>query len=55
MQALGGLQFLFLFVLAIILGPYTSVDFGENHQRKDVYQKLIAVSVIFIGFVLLFT
>jgi uncharacterized membrane protein len=53
-QALGGLQFLFLFLLAIILGPYTDVDFGENHQRKDVYQKLTAVSIIFIGFVLLF-
>lgn len=54
-QALGGLQFLFLFVLALILGPYTSIDFGENYKRKDVYQKLIAVSIIFIGFVLLFT
>lgn len=54
-QALGGLQFLFLFVLALILSPYTSIDFGEKMKRKDLYQKLIAISIIFIGFVLLFT
>jgi drug/metabolite transporter (DMT)-like permease len=53
-QALGGLQFLFLFIFALILGPYTSIDFGETYNRKDVYQKLFAISIIFIGFVLLF-
>lgn len=53
-QALGGLQFVFLFVLAAIFGPLTSIDFGENIKRKDLYQKLIAISIIFVGFVLLF-
>lgn len=53
-QALGGLQFVFLFVLALILGPITHVDFGENMGRKDVYQKLISIGIIFAGFVLLF-
>lgn len=54
-QALGGLQFLFLFVFAVVLGPYTSVDFGENNKKKDVYQKLVAVTIIFFGFIVLFT
>jgi uncharacterized membrane protein len=53
-QALGGLQFLFLFILALILGPITSSDFGENYKRKDVYHKLIAITIIFFGFILLF-
>lgn len=53
-QALGGLQFVFLFLIAIVIGPATPIDFGENVKRKDVYSKLTAVSIIFIGFVLLF-
>lgn len=53
-QALGGLQFLFLFIFAVVLGPYTSVDFGENNNRRDIYQKLIAVTIIFTGFIVLF-
>ncbi len=53
-QALGGLQFVFLFVLATVLGPLTPIDFGENVKRKDIYHKLSAISIIFIGFVLLF-
>lgn len=54
-QALGGLQFIFLFIFAVLLGPLTPIDFGENVKRKDVYHKLVAISIIFIGFVLLFT
>jgi uncharacterized membrane protein len=54
-QALGGLQFVFLFVLAVIFGPFTRIDFGENINRKDLYHKLVAISIIFVGFVLLFT
>lgn len=53
-QALGGLQFVFLFVLAAVLGPLTPLDFGENIKRKDLYQKLASISIIFLGFVLLF-
>lgn len=53
-QALGGLQFVFLFLIAIIIGPKTSRDLGENIERKDLYQKLISISIIFVGFVLLF-
>lgn len=53
-QALGGLQFVFLFLIAAIIGPLTPFDFGENIKRKDLYSKLVAISVIFVGFVLLF-
>ncbi len=53
-QALGGLQFFFLFILAMLLGPITPFDFGENVTRKDLYHKLVSISVIFVGFVLLF-
>ncbi len=53
-QALGGMQFVFLFLFAAILGPLTPIDFGENIKRKDVYLKLIAISIIVSGFVLLF-
>jgi uncharacterized membrane protein len=53
-QALGGLQFVFLFLFAIIIGPFTPIDFGENVKRKDIYSKLVAISIIFVGFILLF-
>lgn len=53
-QALGGLQFVFLFLIAIVIGPLTSFDFGENITRKDLYSKLIAISIIVIGFIVLF-
>lgn len=53
-QALGGLQFVFLFVLAVVIGPLTPIDFGENVKRKDVYHKLVSIGIIFVGFVLLF-
>lgn len=53
-QALGGFQFVFLFIISIVIGPFISTDFGENVKRVDVYSKLAAVTVIFVGFVLLF-
>lgn len=53
-QALGGLQFVFLFLLASVFGPITPIDFGENITRKELYQKLFSICVIFLGFVLLF-
>jgi len=53
-QALGGLQFVFLFLIALVFGRITPIDFGENLTRKDIYQKLISIGIISIGFVLLF-
>jgi uncharacterized membrane protein len=53
-QSLGGLQYLFLFLFAIILGHRTSSDWGENVTKKDLLQKFIAMALILTGFVLLF-
>jgi uncharacterized membrane protein len=53
-SALGGLQFVFLFFIAVVIGPLTPFDFGENITRKDMYSKLIAISIIVMGFVVLF-
>lgn len=53
-QALTGLQYLFLFLFAIILGKRTHADWGENLTKKDIVQKTISITLILIGFVLLF-
>lgn len=53
-QSLAGLQYLFLFLFALILGKRTHVDLGENVTKKDILQKTIAMTLILIGFVLLF-
>jgi drug/metabolite transporter (DMT)-like permease len=53
-QSLGGLQYLFLFLFALFLGSKTHKDLGENVTRKDLVQKFIAMTLILIGFVLLF-
>lgn len=53
-QSLGGLQFLFLFIFALFLGKKTHPDFGENVSSKDIFQKIVSILLIFIGFVLLF-
>lgn len=53
-QALTGLQYLFLFLFAVILGKRTHSDWGENVTKKDIVQKTISITLILIGFVLLF-
>lgn len=53
-QSLGGLQYLFLFMFALFLGSKTHKDLGENVTKKDIVQKAIAMTLILIGFVLLF-
>jgi drug/metabolite transporter (DMT)-like permease len=53
-QSLGGLQYLFLFLFALFLGKKTHKDLGENVQKKDLLQKAVAMTLILIGFVLLF-
>lgn len=53
-QALGGLQFVFLIIVSIIIGKMTNEDFGENHSLDDIVQKTAAVIIIATGFGLLF-
>lgn len=53
-QALNGLQFAFLIIISVIFGKITPVSFGENNTLSDLIQKILSVSLIIIGFYLLF-
>ena len=54
-QALGGLQFVFLLFFGLLLGPYTPKEYGENIKtRRDIYHKVLFVSIITLGFFVLF-
>lgn len=53
-QALGGLQFVFLLIFAIVFGNKTPHYCGENCTLWQKSQKIIAVSIIVIGFAVLF-
>jgi uncharacterized membrane protein len=53
-QALAGLQFVFLLIFSVFLGHRTPKSCGENCQRRDRLQKLISVGIIVLGFVILF-
>ncbi len=53
-HALAGLQFVFLTIFAIFLGHKAPVCVGENCEIKDRIQKIISMSIIVTGFVLLF-
>ncbi|MEX0651841.1 MAG: EamA family transporter [Candidatus Paceibacterota bacterium] len=53
-QALGGLQFVFLLLFAILTGHSLPQACGEKCSRYDVWQKIISVGIITIGFFVLF-
>ncbi len=53
-QALGGIQYLFLLVISVLFGPYLSRDFGEDLSRRDKIHKIISIPLIAAGFFLLF-
>lgn len=54
-QALGGLQFVFILVLGLLFGRSTPVVYGENsHHTRDVLHKGVFVSMIALGFFILF-
>lgn len=53
-QALGGLQYLFLLIVSVLFGPFIAKDFGENVSMRDVLHKSIAIPLIAVGFFLLF-
>jgi len=54
-QALGGLQFVFILVLGLLFGRSTPVVYGENsHHIRDVLHKAVFVSMIALGFFILF-
>lgn len=54
-QALGALQFIFILFFMLFLGPHTPPEYGENiKSNKDIYRKVLFVSVIALGFFALF-
>lgn len=54
-QALGGLQFVFILLFSLFLGRKTPVEYGENISHKaEIYHKVGFVSIIVIGFFVLF-
>lgn len=53
-QALSGLQFVFLIIFAFLFGHKAPKCIGENCEIKDRIQKLVSVSIIVTGFSLLF-
>lgn len=53
-QALGGLQFVFLAMISFFLGHITPSEFGENNKPKDVIQKSIGITIVLVGFFYLF-
>lgn len=53
-QALGGLQFIFLILISFFFGKLIPEQFGENNTPKDIVQKVFAVSFMIVGFYFLF-
>ncbi len=53
-QALNGLQFVFLTFLSLLFGKITPHEFGENNSTRDVAQKIISLLIIVSGFAMLF-
>ena len=54
-QALGGLQFVFILLLGIFFSrKHAKVDVAEKYSRGDILQKAIFVAVITFGFLVLF-
>lgn len=53
-QALSGLQFVFLVIFSIFFGHKAPKCIGEHCEIKDRIQKIVSVSIIVTGFSLLF-
>ncbi len=54
-QALGGLQFIFILLFTLFLGHKTPVECGEDLMcNEDIYHKATFIGIITIGFVVLF-
>lgn len=54
-QALGGLQYVFIFAFGVILGPHTPVAYGENvRSPKVLLHKAVFIAIIVLGLFVLF-
>lgn len=55
-QALGGLQFVFILLLGIFISRGKAhIHVGEKYDRSAIFQKAIFVAMISLGFLVLFT
>lgn len=54
-QALGGLQFVFILAIGMLMGHTTPSSCGEEScRRKEVIHKALSISIITLGFLVLF-
>jgi drug/metabolite transporter (DMT)-like permease len=54
-QALGGLQFVFILILGIFFTMHSSkLRIGETYERETILRKAVFVAVITLGFLVLF-
>ena len=54
-QALGGLQFVFILALGLLFGRRVPAPIGEKtHRLRDILHKAVFVSIIALGFFVLF-
>ena len=54
-QALGGLQYIFIFAFGAVLGPHTPIAYGETTRNpKVLLRKALFIGVITLGFSILF-
>ena len=53
-QALGGLQFVFLLGISVTVGHFLPKECGENLVGRNKIHKIIAISIIVAGFFFLF-
>ncbi|MFA7315919.1 MAG: hypothetical protein WC059_03930 [Candidatus Paceibacterota bacterium] len=54
-NALSALQYLFIFIMAVVLAPKFHAFFKDEISKKEILHKLTAISIILIGFFVLFT
>jgi drug/metabolite transporter (DMT)-like permease len=55
-QALDGLKFVFILVISVFVGKYLPISAGENETGTEtIVRKILYVSIIALGFVILFT
>lgn len=53
-NALAGLQFVFLLMFTVFFGHKTPKEFGEETNDKEIVQKAVAIILVVIGFFILF-
>lgn len=53
-QALSGLQFVFLMLFSVLYGHKASTCVGEHCELHERIQKIVSISIIVTGFVILF-